>query len=460
VQRLRWDTVLPMAAYAALAILAAVCVAAWLVPAPKAGAVLGRLSYAQLCAASALSLILLAALAVAFVPERGRRTALKLSLSLGTALLAMVIAELTLFSLPARERMDNPWYLSTGHGTVLATELPYVRPPHLTWTGRSRGGLAVRNGDEDRYARNITFQTDADGFRNHEDATHADVVFLGDSYTEAGNVQEAETFAVLTGRDLGLSIRNLGRAGYTTPTEKIVLEKYALALEPRLLVWQIAEVNDLTEAAVFDRWVAAGRPRYFELDPKPPSRVETWRTRSPTYRTFLLLRGPHLNPWPLSGEFTDADGQSHPMRFFYAPSKEQILADHPGRPTFESSLLEGIDLAHERGIEVAVLVIPMKLLVMKPRTRLEPQTSRLLGARRSIPEAKRLAPALRDLLAPRGVEVIDATERLRAHAERGEMVYPPFDVHLSARGHEVVAGLLSEALSPRISGTARPPSTP
>ena len=38
------------------------------------------------------------------------------------------------------------------------------------------------------------------------------------------------------------------------------------------------------------------------------------------------------------------------------------------------------------------------------------------------------------------VPFLDATPALREASRRGELVYQPLDTHLSARGHELVAG--------------------
>src|SRR6185369_5953031 len=135
-------------------------------------------------------------------------------------------------------------------------DLPFERPAHLHWEGLSRGDLAILNQDDDPYATRVTFVTDHEGFRNGRDQDRANLVFLGDSLTEAGNLPEDDTFVRRTATAMNTTARNLGRAGYTAPTELIVLRKYGLTCRPRAVVWQIAESNDLVEAVMFQNWLA------------------------------------------------------------------------------------------------------------------------------------------------------------------------------------------------------------
>ncbi|HEX5222528.1 MAG TPA: hypothetical protein VFZ59_23435, partial [Verrucomicrobiae bacterium] len=262
----------------------------WLLSAHKPNAVLGRLSYLQFW----LSVILLISAASFFVvrqlPGRLRRAvAFRFAAVAMGLVIALSLCEAIAFLWPVKHQMDNPWYLVAGGGTSDSVDLPFERPPHLQWEGMSRGDLALLNGDADPYARRITFETDREGFRNSRDIERADLITIGDSFTEAGNVLEAESFSVLAGQQLGLSSRNLGRAAYTAATELTVLKKYGLKCQPKVVVWQVSEANDLVEMQTYTNWVAAGRPRYFDVKPKS-ARFDAWKTRSPTVRIFDLFK--------------------------------------------------------------------------------------------------------------------------------------------------------------------------
>lgn len=416
---------------------------AWVYPDAKPDAVLGRLNYWQFWLAVAVTGLALFALVLHFLPLRWRRPfgfrAAAIILSL---LVVLAMGELLGWFLPVRHQMDNPWYFAAGGGISDSVELPFERPPHLKWEGMSRGDLALLNGDADPYARTITFETDSEGFRNSRDLAQADLVFIGDSFTEAGNVLETESFVALAGQRLGLTTRNLGRAGYTAATELIVLKKFGLPCRPRIVVWQIAESNDLTEMRIYQDWIAHGRPRYFDTQP-PSVRREAWQRRSPTFRLFVALRQITPRPWPLAGTFRDETGVEHPIRFLSAPGLQPPVRTHEAWPAFSQTLLEGAELCQSNHIQLLVLLLPMKSRVLGPYTKLaEPATGAFSRA-----ESDSLGAVLKEFCGAHHIPFADATHALQGQAKAGRLVYQPFDTHLSPLGHQVVAELIATRLS-------------
>lgn len=423
-------------------LLLAACLA-WFCPATKPNAVLGRLSYLQFWLAILLTLIAAAFLPVRMLaPARRRAVGFRFAAVLLSFGVALAAAELVAYILPVRHQMDNPWYLAAGGGTSEGVDLPFGRPPHLKWEGMSRGDLALLNGDPDPYARPVTFETDREGFRNGRDIEQADLLTLGDSFTEAGNVMEAESFSTLAGQRLGLSTRNLGRAGYTAATELIVLKKYGLNCRPKVVVWQIAEANDLAEMVIYEKWVSFGRPRYF--DAKPDSaRIEAWQKRSPTFRLFEALRKNTPRPWPLAGTFRDQDGVDHPVRFLPGANHEPPVRNHPGWPGFSAALLEGAAVCRANNIRLLVLLIPTKARVLTPYTKL----TDFAAATFSRPEGDSLGVVLKEFCDSHQIAFADATAPLQEQAKAGRLVYLPYDTHLSPAGHQVVAELVAAKLA-------------
>jgi hypothetical protein len=420
--------------------------AAWLLPRPKAEAVAGRLDYLQfLLALLATGLLATVALVWLAPPARRRRTAFRataLWLGIGTALL---VCEAIAALLPARHLMDNPWYLFSDQGVTGSNDLPFERPPHLHWEGLSRGDLAILHDDADPYATRVAFVTDHQGFRNSKDLERADLIFIGDSFTEAGNIPEDDTFVQKTAAALGRSVRNLGRAGYTGPTELLVLRKYGLTCRPRMVVWQLTESNDLIEAAVYQDWVQAGRPPYQRLLPqRQPRSSSSWQVYSPTWRLFSCLREPR--PWPLRGTFKDGTGRVHEIRILELPAQAHSPVDHPGWPMLADSLREGAQLLRAEKIPLLVLHIPMKPRGLGPRLELQPELAAEVGRYPDIPEPMTLAFHLQKLCDELGIPFVDATPLLRRAAAAGELVYQPFDTHLSVEGHRVVTAALVEQL--------------
>jgi hypothetical protein len=421
----------------------------WFVPGAKPNAVLGRLNYFQFYLALALTTITLAALLVVLLPAPRRRFVGFRLTALGLSLLVAVLGlEAVAWLWPARAAMDNPWYLRPGLGGVTAADgLPYGRPAHLKWTGSSRGDLALLNDDEDPHAQTVTFQTDRDGFRNSRELQQADVIVIGDSFTEAGNIPEEKTFPLRLEQKINRPVRNLGRSGYSSPHELIVLKKFGLPMQPRVVVWQVAEANDLADVVDYLEWTRRGRPDYFDFSVKQkPSRQQAWQQHSPSHWLFSALRRHEPNHWPFHGQFSTAAGAEVTVRFLSSPGLGAPAQGHPAWDAFCQPLLAGAALGRSNQFQLLVLHLPDKFRVLGPHTRFPPEiadaTTRLPG----LPRETSLGVMLQQFCESQGLPYVDATEALTQRAAAGELVYQPFDTHLSAFGHEVVAELLAAKL--------------
>jgi len=123
------------------------CAAAWLLPPVKPGGVLGRLSYPEFLLALVLSGLFATSLIVLLSSGASRRAvAIRLGLLWLGGLVALIATEASAVYMPVNGPLNNPWYM-TGEAAVLASkELPFVRPPHVEWTGVSQGDIAMMMG--------------------------------------------------------------------------------------------------------------------------------------------------------------------------------------------------------------------------------------------------------------------------------------------------------------------------
>lgn len=120
--------------------------------------------------------------------------------------------------------------------------LSYVRKPNLSWQ---------RQTYPDQFSPVVTYNTDANGFRNPPGVDMAEIAFIGDSFTEAGTIPLEKTFPRLVEQKLGTTIVNLGRGGYGPPQEVAVLWKYAPQYKPKTVVWTLFEGNDIKDAQMY-----------------------------------------------------------------------------------------------------------------------------------------------------------------------------------------------------------------
>lgn len=381
---------------------------------------------------------------------RSERKALSFKILLSVALLvfSLVVGEILLYSFGKPFRVENPTFVWAGNWrSSIHPNLPYLRKPHFHWEGKSHGDLAQLNFDRDPYAKNVEYRSDKDGFRNHRQIDQADIIVLGDSYSEAINVPEAAGYVYRLGEKLAMSTKNLAVAGYTTPHESVILGEYGLPMNPKLVILQIAESNDLAENEIYYDWVKGGKkPKQFEtltLDKK-----ESWKMRSPSYRLFQLLFPLTLNPYKLQGIQTDAQGNEWLTRFLQAPNEGMKPKEKIGWDVMKGALLRMSELCQEKGIPLLVILIPDKINVLRDVVKFEAEAQKLLATKPPIEQQESLAYFLGAYCQTLGIHFLDMTPDLKEAAHEGQVVYYPMDTHLSPEGHEVIANTLAKELIP------------
>ena len=412
--------------------------AAWWLPFAKPSSVLGRFNYWQvltLIGSAAVFVSLLAS--VINRPARRRIAGFRVVAAWLGVVFSLGGVELACFAWPPGHPEKNHWYVSAKPGE---DGLPFRRPAGIRWSGRVPGDTTY---GADPTAKPITFETDSNGFRNSETPRQADYVFIGDSFTEGCGVNANDSFVQLLQDELTSSVANLGRSAYSPGPELTVLKNYGLPLKPKTVVWQLCEGNDLEDGATWLYWTRNGRPPFYaEGEQHRLTRSAAWKLRSPTWLLYASLR-----EWPWEGRFPDRSGQSISVRFFrplhpvyHCPQK------HPGWDVTVESLTQGHELLRKQGVRLVVVLMPVKLTVLIPFVKLDPEMrTELLGQWRAPPDAT-WSNYLSAFCSERKIDYIDLTEPLSDAGKRGVLTYLPYDSHLSAEGHLIVAQQIASRL--------------
>jgi hypothetical protein len=292
----------------------------------------------------------------------------------------------------------------------------------------------------------VDYHTDENGFRNPVGINRADIVFIGDSLTEAAQVEEQDTFVRRVERITELSAVNLGRGAYGPQQELIVLKRYGLAYRPRVVVWQLFGGNDLADARVFAEWkknpqagVMPLRDRYTEN-----SLLADWIPRvrhEPTNLTTV--------------KFKHNDGSETPITLRYeydpaAPSKNPV-----GFAETTQAIETGYRLCQTQGVKLVVVLVPSMVRVMKPYIVFDREEDRTRYLPNVQSDIKDFSSSLAEFCSQLGCSFIDMSSALRkAAAVDNRNLYFPVDEHLDVSGHEVVAQAVVEEL--RSAGVASP----
>jgi hypothetical protein len=306
-------------------------------------------------------------------------------------------------------------------------ELGFVRKPHVSWR--------QYNSETNRV---VDYQTDENGFRNPPGVTRADVVFIGDSYSEGAQVPQEETFVRRVAILSGLSVQNLGRSVYGPQQELIVLRKYALTYRPRVVVWQLFEGNDLRDAEVFVEWRknphqgTSLKQRYLSN-----SLLVTWLSK--TERVPETASTIH---WRVS------DGTVRPLTLRYKYNLDEPEKRPQGLAETIQAIQTGYQLCQSQGIELVILFVPTMVRVMEPYIIFDRAEDRAKyvpngGATTDKDFDGRMAELCRQL----GCTFIDGLAPLRQAASRDNRnLFIPVDEHLDVRGHEVLARAIVDRL--------------
>ena len=304
-------------------------------------------------------------------------------------------------------------------------ELGFVRKPGLSWQGR----LSPE-------ARYITYRTDENGFRNPSGVSKADVVFIGDSFTEAGSVPEEDTFVRKFGLRSKLRAVNLGRGYYGPQQELIILKRYGFRYDPGLVVWQIFEGNDLTDARRFAGWKA---------NPDQHDSISLRYTKRSLIARWLGRTIPKDPGTPRF--FEDRSGQTHRLFLDYAYVPDQPAREPLAMAETKKAIEEGYRLCQSRGVKLLIIFVPIKVRVMAPYVRFNDAGDRdyyLPGGKLDSDSdfGSELAKFSKEL----GCPFLDMTSALRRRAsEDNRFVYSTNqDSHLDVDGHSVVAQVLAE----------------
>ncbi len=261
-------------------------------------------------------------------------------------------------------------------------------------------------------------------------------IAVGDSFTIALQVDEADTFAQRLGQAAGIEVLNCGVDGYSTyqAMERYRLVDDATQASGVLLVFFLG--NDLSDNARTAAQQRATEPPPPPPVPREPSALERWLiTHSHLYGyghlaiARMSLRAPddaeRARLAQELGIFAQQDD-----------SKLAAMLEDTRRP-----LTALRDEVAARGDRLVVAVAPPVFAVDEARAG---PTLSLVGLEQADPDAPRRA--VLELLEREGIQACDLTPALEAAVGGEEHPYLLLDGHWSTAGHAVVAEVMAGCL--------------
>ena len=368
------------------------------------------------------------------IGPRQHRTALRLASIFVSTLLTVIVLDLVYaagfqgaFRTPVR---TDFWFDGTSisrDDNIPDDELGFTRKPGVFWQGRVSPE-----------SRMVTYRTDEKGFRNENGIHQADIVFVGDSFTEGASVPVEDTFVQQVGKKTKRSVVNLGCGYYGAQQELIILRRYGLGYSPRVVVWQLFEGNDIGDAQRFADW---------QRNPiKSESVLQQYIKHSLITRWLgrTLVQGV-VTPRRIQYR----DGTAGPVSLDYHYSPDEPAQVPLGFAETKNALEAGYRLCQSRGIKLVVVFVPIKVRILGPYVLFDSQSDKdnYLPAGIGASE-KDFGHEIAKFCGQLGCPFIDLTAALQKRAaEDNHYVYMTGpDSHLDVDGHRVVADTLAEWL--------------
>jgi len=186
--------------------------------------------------------------------QRYRSFALRILLSLAACVFSLILAEWAL-----RHRFRDTAYIPGAQILLIQSWLQLHPEIGFAWKPNIDYDDDIMLGWADQEVELAIVSTDSNGFLNHPEAIASlergdpiDIIGLGDSFMQGAAYPYAEHFA-----GAGLSYYNLAIQRQAPPQYNLILDRYAVPLKPRLIVYGIFS-NDFTETIDFETWQESG----------------------------------------------------------------------------------------------------------------------------------------------------------------------------------------------------------
>jgi hypothetical protein len=320
----------------------------------------------------------------------------------------------------------------------------------------------------------LVMTTDARGFRNPSALDRADMVLVGDSFTEGSRVSDEQTWGRLLGQRTGLRVYNIANSGDDPAKYVAKLKRYGLPLGPRHVLVMLYEGNDFRRGAtdedgILDPGTGFAVGRYLRFS---PLRLRLKRllinTLGPIHADGPVAGAELLDWLPLAldyggRQFHYAMPPKHIARLGLEPDE---FRDTDGWRGARTALADLRRLARDAGARLEVVFAPTTAHVLLPMVRPTLPAQRLKDYTMLRPGP--LPERLRDEADPdrfvdavlagaasaeqvtrawceeNGVPFLSLTEAMREATRAGEQVYYTYDQHWSPDGHRVAAAVIAD----------------
>ena len=321
-------------------------------------------------------------------------------------------------------------------------EAYYRRPGSTSWTGKVVTAQMQRIGYDAKWFPNeqeITLQYDQAGFRNPADLEDWEIVVIGDSFTELGNLEYDDLVSTQLGSLMDRSVKNLGISYTGILNQTACLEHFGIAKSTKHVVWVFFEGNDLQDMVLESQRLSrieTGARGHVDLiaNRKTQSSLTGAIQNALFAPSRLEIYGPAVNATLSRGS------ESVRFKLDYTPVGSEMLG--PVGDQFRVAIEKLADLCRQRELKLWCVYMPTKRRVFHS-LRYEVDTDATLHLRQPW-QPSDLPQWLELQCRQKQIEFVDATPSLIELNKSAEFSHNlVFDTHLSVAGARVVAESLA-----------------
>jgi hypothetical protein len=333
-------------------------------------------------------------------------------------------------------------------------EAYYRRPGATSWTGKVVTSQMQRIGYDAQWfppEQEITLQYDKDGFRNPADLEDWEIVVIGDSFTELGNLKYDDLFSTQLGALVDRSVKNLGISHTGVLNQTACLQHFGISKSTKHVVWAFFEGNDLQDMVLESQRLSrieTGASEHVDLI----ANRQTQSSLTAAIQNVLFapsrldIYGPAVNATLHRG--------SEVVRFKldYTPVGSEILG--PVGDQLKVAIEKLAELCRQRDMKLWCVYLPTKRRVFHSLG-YQVDTDAALHLRQPW-QPSDLPQWLELQCRQKQIEFVDATPPLIALNKSDDFSHNlAFDTHLSVAGARVVAESLAAKMQPFVeNGTA------
>ena len=328
-------------------------------------------------------------------------------------------------------------------------EAYYRRPGSTSWTGKVVTSQMQRIGYDAKWfpqEQEITLQYDKDGFRNPVGLEDWEIVVMGDSFTELGNLKYDDLVSTRLGSLVNRPVKNLGISHTGVLNQTACLEHFGTSKSTKHVVWAFFEGNDLQDMVLESQ-------RLSRIETGTSEHVDLLANRKTQSSLTAAIRNMLFAPSRLDiyGPAVNAtlrrSGDSVRFKLDYTPVGSKMLG--PVGDQLSMAIENLAALCRQRDIKLWCVYMPTKRRVFHALGYQVDIDANLYLRQPWQPSD--LPQWLELQCRQQQIEFVDATPSLIELNKSDEFSHNlVFDTHLSVAGARVVAELLAAKMGPFI----------